>query len=325
MKTTRRQELRTNELSQQIDQAGVYVKQNAAIFTVVIVAAAALVVGGFWYSSRQDTIESDAWDRLRAPEANDDTMAVIDRYQAVADERVNDALTTTARLRIGDLALSRIGMPPPATEDGPQVGPDAAELTAKARAAFEEIITSAADDLTAYGHAMMAMGVIEEDAGQFDKARQWYKRLTEEERLSSTPFKSEAEYRLAGLDIWSQEVVFPPPPPMEMGPPAPMDLDSPPNRPLTSPANLPLTSPGTKIERLEPGDIRIPALGESIENLKEIPISTEPAKPAAPAEQPSAEEPGEKPAAEPVQPRRVTPPPASETPKRSPTTQPAGN
>ncbi len=291
MKTTRRQELRTNELSQQIDQAGEYVKQNATIFTVIIVALAGLVAGGFWYSNHQGTVESDAWARLGPPEPTDDTMTVIDRYQAVADERVNSALTTAALLRIGDLALARIGNPPPPSEGTPQAAPDAAELTAKARAAFERVIADASVDVAAYGHAMMAMGVIEENATEFGKAREWYDRLVGEKRLADTPFKSEADYRLAGLETWSQAVVFPAPPPMEPGPPAPLSLDA--------PADLPITSPGTKIERLKPGDPRIPPLGEVVQDVKEIPIK--------------------------VEPTTATENPATETPKPAPTTQPAGN
>ncbi len=303
MKTTRRQELRTNELSQQIDQAGVYVKRNAALFTLVIIASAALVAGGFWYSNRQTTIESDAWARLEPPEVTDDAMEVIARYEAVANERLSDAITTTARLRIGNLAISEIANPTLLSGATPQAGSPAAELTTKARAAFQQIITDASDDVAAYGHAMMAMGVIEENAAQFDKARKWYERVAKEEPLTHTPFKSEAEYRLARLDTWAREVVFPPPPPMELGPPAPLGLNA--------PADYPFTSPGTSIQRLEPGDPRIPPLGkpiEPVEQVEQIPISVEPAQPAAAEKEPATEKPA-----------------APETTKRAPTTQPAGN
>lgn len=304
MKTTRRQELRTNELSQQIDQAGEYVKQNAAIFTLVLVIAAALVIGGFWYKNRQNTIEADAWGKLAAPVENEDAMTVIDRYQAVADEHISDAVTTTALLRVGDFALAEIANPTPASEDGSQPGSDVAELTAKARAAFQKVIASASDDLTAFGHALMAMGIIEENAGQFDKARQWYDRLAKEKRLANTPFKAEAEYRLAGLDSWSQEVVFPPPPPMEPGPPTPLGLDT--------PFDLSPTTPGTTIQRLEPDDTAIPPTDKPNESIETTPVSVEPETPADP------------PAPAPVEPPAASPP-ATETPKPAPTTQPAGN
>jgi len=293
MKTTRRQELRTNELSQQIDQAGDYVKQNATILTLVIVVAAVVVIGGFWFSNRQNTIEADAWADLRAPEADEDAMEVIGHYQDVADDRISEAITTTALLRIGDLALAEVGNPAPASDDGSQPTTDPAEFTAKARAAFQQIITNASDDLTAYGHALMAMGIIEENAGDFEKARQWYDRVAKAEKLANTPFKAEAAYRLASLDTWSQEIVFPAPPPIEAGPPSPMGLGAS-FDPLAPSIN-------TKPKPIAPA-------AKPSENIKLPPVSVEPKTPAAkPTPSPAAV------------------PPAAETPKPTPTTQPAGN
>ena len=51
MRTGRRQELKQNELSQQIEGITEYMKRNAAAMTVIVVVAAVAVGGGFLYKN----------------------------------------------------------------------------------------------------------------------------------------------------------------------------------------------------------------------------------------------------------------------------------
>src|SRR5256885_7368303 len=99
MKAERRQELRTNELSQQIDQVGEYVKQNAAILTAIIIAVAAIVGGGFWYVRHQQSNLMNGWAILADRNATGEIGQRIDAFRDVANENLDPELTVQAWLR----------------------------------------------------------------------------------------------------------------------------------------------------------------------------------------------------------------------------------
>ena len=108
MKTERRHELQTNELSQQIDQLGDYIRKNAnrliAIGSVVIV----LVVAVAWYVKSKQARVMDGWATLSDATLASDPAAAIDRYRNVASESGNTDLTIAAWLRIGETAMSQL-------------------------------------------------------------------------------------------------------------------------------------------------------------------------------------------------------------------------
>lgn len=221
MKTTRRQELRTNELSQQIEQVRNSLKENATTITAVVVVVAALSFGGYWYYGQQSSRLEDAYSQLGQVSAGDEPADRLKRFQAVAREQINPTLTVTAWSRVGDLALSLLTAPanpavvdPANPTDAPAPPPDREELIPAAEEAFTNVLAQATDDPLARGHAMIAMGVLDENRRQFEKARQWYEKVLADDRLKDLPFQSEAEFRLAGLKTWSKPADFPPPPPM---------------------------------------------------------------------------------------------------------------
>lgn len=220
MKTTRRQELRTNDLSQQIEQIRDSLKNNATMITVAVVVVAALSFGGYWYYGQQSSRLENAYSQLGQVSADDDPADRLRRFQAVAREQINPALTVTAWSRVGDLALSLLTAPPiPAADpanptETPAPPPDRDQLIPAAEEAFTKVLAQSANNPLARGHAMIAMGVLDENRRQFVKARQWYEKVLADDRLKGLPFHGEAEFRLAGLATWSKPADFPPPPPM---------------------------------------------------------------------------------------------------------------
>jgi len=224
MKTTRRQELRTNDLSYQIEQIGDYLKRNATAITVIVVALVALALAGIWYYNRRTTRLMDAYAELVRVDPNEQPVDQIRRYKSVASEQIDPTLTTTAWLDAGNLALSQLAAPKTkAPDDSAGAGEakssetaDQNELAKTAEEAFTKVLSAAKDNPAARGRAMMGMGVLEEDRRHFDKARQWYKKVIDDPQLANLPFRSEAQFRLEGLNAWSEPVEFPPPPPMVM-------------------------------------------------------------------------------------------------------------
>lgn len=220
MKTTRRQELRTNELSHQIEQISNYLKDHAAVLTAAVVGAVVIIGGIFWYYNHQTSRSSKAWAQLMptSPDEESSTSMLIERYKSVAQEQVSPEITRAAWLKVGNAALSEL-IPVNKESDAETENtvdddkPDRDTLMETAKDAFQEVIRMGDDDLTAYGRSLVALGILEENKRQFDEARKWYQKLVDDDRLENTPFKMEARFRLEGMVGWSEPVEFPPPPP----------------------------------------------------------------------------------------------------------------
>ncbi|MFQ5412406.1 MAG: tol-pal system YbgF family protein [Phycisphaerae bacterium] len=239
MKTARRQELRTNELSHQIDRLSETIKQHGLLIVASVFAAIFIVFGGYWYFNRQANLEDAGWSRLIPTATDENVESVIARFQAVAGEEINPALTRAAWLSVGDRILSELYGPKP-TSPAENVGPEPnhEKLSQTAHMAFTKVIEEDADDLTARGRALLGLGILDENLGEIDKARGWYQRVIQDPRFDKSPFKIEATYRLAGLDQWSNPIEFPPPPPIELVSSEPSNLEV---KPVDGPsfANLP--------------------------------------------------------------------------------------
>ena len=69
MKTTRRQELRTNDLSQQLAQIKDYVSTNMTAMTAVVVGAAVLTIGVYWFVAGRRATLMQAWTEVYKPSA----------------------------------------------------------------------------------------------------------------------------------------------------------------------------------------------------------------------------------------------------------------
>jgi hypothetical protein len=232
MKTARRQELRTNELSQQIDQISDYVKQNAAMLTIIVTAAAILTAGGFWYvKSRQSRI-MDGWAMLNDAEVLKDMRGAVDQFRTLAEENRSRALTLAAWLRIGEVSMSKVANPDPGAAAD-------ANWSETATNAYTRILEEFPDDISAVGLARVSLGVLAENKNEVDKARQQYQSVLDDSRLKESPFAGQARYRLDGLARWSTPIVFAPAPPVTTSAP---DLIMTPPSAVTLPL-LPTTAP----------------------------------------------------------------------------------
>ncbi len=220
MKAARRQELRTNELSHQIDRLGESVKQNSAKIGGATVVAIIAVSAIYWYSSHQSGIRNDALAKLTYIADKDNPMGFIDRCKSVANEGINDSVTRAAWLQIANRAM--LELTTPTTKDDPTAKPlDKAELAKIAREAYVQVLKFSSDDATARGAALYGIGVLDENAGNYESARKHYEEIKGDKALAETPFIAQAEFRLSEIESWAEPVEFPPPPPLVVGPDAP--------------------------------------------------------------------------------------------------------
>lgn len=208
MKTARRQELRTNDLSQQIDQFSAYVKQNAAVLTIIVCAAAILTAGGFWFVKNRHQQVMNGWALLSDNDVLKDPTGAIGQFRALAEEKRSPELTLAAWLRIGEIAMSQLASP----ESSAAGSAGKQQWSESAANAYNRVLTDYPNDITAVGQALIALGVLAEDQSNMEKARQYYQRVLDDSRFAETPFLAQAKYRLHGLANWSQPVVFAPAP-----------------------------------------------------------------------------------------------------------------
>jgi hypothetical protein len=222
MKTARRQELRTNELSTQLDNIGEYVKTNTTMFTVVVVAAALAVLAVYWFTASRKSSVMEAWSEVRKTPGQSETPdSVVDRLREVADKKIDPALTCEAQVRIGTVALNQLMIPDktaPGTKDWGQI----------AESTFTTIVKDFPNNTAAVAQANISLGLIAEKRGDMSKAREFYNKVAQNKTYDGSPYADQAQFRIKNLDSWSEPVVFAPPPPKIIATSAPtMSLPGP--------------------------------------------------------------------------------------------------
>lgn len=281
MRTERRQDLRTNDLQQQLDDVRQYVMQHAAMLTVVVVAAAIIVGGGFGYMRWQNSRQMEAWDAIDSSATPSTPEKTIASLEEVADKGLTPGLTVAALLKIGDTSLRESMIPEKAPEASaaPLSQPASVDWPAKARDAYTQVVNQHGDDLIAAGRAMMGLGVVAENQGDIEKARTWYKKIADDSRFALTPLVGQAKYRMSKLDAWAKPVVFPP---AQMTVPIPEGMEAQAYAPVTQPATPPAAGAGAQVE---PGS---PTAAVKTEPAPAAAPSgqTPPAQPPAPASPP---------------------------------------
>ena len=276
MKTTRRQDLKTNELSQQIEQFRAYAKEHVgrliAIGVVIVAAAAA----SYWYFHVREQRLMDGWTTLSGTEVLADGEASITVFESLAKEDLDPALTAEALLKVGDVAMGKI-TGPDASVDGP-ADPGAVDAThwnEKARTAYGEVVTRFRGNWTASGKAMLRLAVLAENQSDADTARSWYREIMEDERFAATLFHERASYRLANLDRWSTTVSFQQP---VHTVPEPQDA-----RPLGRPTSPSFpTSPRFLTSPNKPVPVRPPASESTADRANAKPAAETTPKPGPP-------------------------------------------
>lgn len=215
MRSDRRHELQTNELSTQLEKVSEHVKQNATLLTAIVGGAIVVVVGGIWFVNQRASAQTAAWSKLSPGDTSDATPEdLISQYESVAREKVTPAITRSAWLMVGRTAMFEL-MKNRDANVAPD--PEAREKMRKAaEEAFSAVVADPGNDFTALGRSLMGLGIIAEDRGEFDAAKEHYEKVLGNEKLKKTPIGEEARYRLDHLSDWDKMITFPEPevPPM---------------------------------------------------------------------------------------------------------------
>ena len=219
MRTQRRHELRTNDLSAFLQDANDWAKNHSTqIGTVVVVAAVALV--GYVLVQRSKVSSADAaWQTLKGlsftPAEADGSFATIEGLIAHPPDRdfKMSALLRKAREAIR-LTLGQ--------EDGFHP-----EYLDEAKNAYRELLEGYPQRPAVTATALLGLATLEEssfatdaDLRHRDAAEEYLNRLVNEPQFKGTPVQTEAARRLQEYDETFQVIAMAEPEPL---PPAPLD------------------------------------------------------------------------------------------------------
>ena len=311
MKAQRRQELKTNELAETLRQAKEFLERYATYVTGGAIVVAVILIGSLWYRSSLTAGHRRQWEdyysleqasvqlvfgQVGAPQApgGEDFDTLVARHKTLVSS-VNDPLVRLRTLEaLGDFCWMYALRGPGGIGSGSETSARALEECA---AAYEQIKRDFPDDAWAAGNAMMALAVIAEERGDFDRAKEIYGQIESDQSYAETTLVDYAKEALARVDELREPIVFAPaaPPPAAAGAagptPAPAATASPP--PESEPVEVPSAAAPTAPEGGRPasseGTSPSPAASESPAPEQTEP-SEDPAQPSPDAEapQPSA-------------------------------------
>ena len=210
MKTTRRHELKENDLAHFIDTTRVYLGENGTkIGVVILVAIGAIAVVSITVGTRATNIE-DAWRRKGQLvfDSPDEGKRSIDRLAAMIQESTDDNFALSGLMEQG-LAALRLAQEVDAPPD--------LDLNAKARTAFEALLARFQNNPLAFGVAHTGLATVEENQFALDSdmahkelARAHLQSVLDNPGLGSMPLYRLASDRLEKLDAVFTAVRFAP-------------------------------------------------------------------------------------------------------------------
>ncbi len=224
MKTARRHELQTNELSHQIEELLGYTQQHGwRILTAVVAVVVVLVAIYAFVNSRRSAV-SNGWAAYVKGPAGSTTAEQISFYKDLAAQDVEPMLTASSLFRAGQLALGESSKP--MTSDAQRN-----DLLKQADEFYSRVSNGFANLVVPTSNARLAIGVVLESRGDYSGARGVYEKLANDANLKDYPAGLQALYRMKNLASWEPTVTFPPPPPPPASAPASQAVETVPVEP----------------------------------------------------------------------------------------------
>lgn len=206
MKTARRHELQTNELSQQIDELLGYTQQHGWRILTAVVAVVVVVVAIYAFVNSRRSAVANGWAAYVKGPAGSSTAEQIAFYKDLADQDVEPMLTAASLFRAGQVALGESIKP--TNSDSQRT-----DLLKQADGFYSQVTSRYSNLIVPASNARLAVGVVFENKGDFANAKDVYEKLVNEAKLKTYPAGLQAIYRLKNLTAWEPTITFPPPPP----------------------------------------------------------------------------------------------------------------
>lgn len=238
MKSHRRQELRTNELAQTIEQAKQFFEKNGNYVVGGLVVIAVIALGYVYVqrSAQQQLADARRQMTTLPLDTDEDVRESISTLKVLVSENDDPQFERQALRRQAYMAMSRAG----AAEDGTP----SREFLEMAQEAFQSLLERHGEKPLDAGAALMGLATVEEDLFVLDrdpahkeKAREYLERIANDASFNGTPYQTIALERLNTLDETFIQVALvdapagPPPsaesPQTEAGTSMPIGISSP--------------------------------------------------------------------------------------------------
>ena len=201
MKAGRRQELRTNELAQTLEELRDFFRAygNYVVGVLVVVAAVVLVWFYLQYSAGEALAEAKRQARALPYDTDAEVRASVSKLEELAADTEDEAFLAEAIQGRAQMAMSRVNV----GEDGTP----AAEFLDLAADAYRELLERVPHRTLEKGAALFGLATIEADRFVLDrdlahreKARQYLERIRDAAEFNGPPFKALALEQLNELD-----------------------------------------------------------------------------------------------------------------------------
>jgi len=208
MKTARRHELHTNELSHQIDELAAYFQKHGWPIVGAIVAIVVVVVAGYMYTSSKRSDAQRAWAELLRPQAivGATPAEQISYFRGLADKNFDSMLSAMALFQAGNVALGEATSPKVSETQR-------SDWFKQAEQAYQQIVQNYPQHVIPVSNARLSLGLVAEGRNDAAAAKSIYQQMIDDAALKDYPAQIQARYRIKNLAGWAAPVVFPPPPP----------------------------------------------------------------------------------------------------------------
>lgn len=227
MKSDHRHELKSNELADWLENIPAWAQQNRKNILAVAAVLVVVIIVYFWSYYRREVVAARNQERLtllvtqvpqrineamRASAQNgDQTLALSslgEDLKEFAGDISNDNMAALALVKRGETIRAELHLRPT------DVSRD--ELTAqiaKAQASYQEALDRKPSNQALAAAAQFGLGLCEEELGNFDKAAEIYRAMTQKAEYAGTVAQAAADYRLKIMGDFKTPVAFKPAPP----------------------------------------------------------------------------------------------------------------
>ncbi len=243
MKAEHRHELKTNELAEWLNNFPSWAKQNATRITCVIVAAA--IIGGvvlyYWYGKNVEAVreqvrftallsrlasksEQISRAQLAGMDTSSDLLVLAGDFGAFAQKVDKEEMAALALIKQAQALRMELHYRPGVVSEQ-----ELLSQIQQAMAAYSEAVIRASNSPSLMALAKLGLGLCEEELGNFGRAREIYRQISETAVFEPTVAFVQAKQRLATMDDYKKAVFFvePPakPPAVEVVPQIPVGSD----------------------------------------------------------------------------------------------------
>ena len=202
MKAGRRKELKTNELIQSLIDLGQSIRQYAVqIVIVIVVAALVLGLGAYWRSAKASRLHA-GWAQLTRLMQSELKPQTINGLRLLAVEHADPALSAAANQLLGDALMDQV-----TTGGGLMADAQREAALSEAESAYQRTTEIGTKRSASRGVAMIGLGKVAEQRGQWDTTRERYQAVIDDADLPQA-YKGQAQIAIDKLDILITPVVF---------------------------------------------------------------------------------------------------------------------